>query len=800
MNRFYMVWVLMATLARVAYSQGVLVTDVSSGEPIQQVTIISDDDNKAAITDASGRADISHISKAARLIFRHPSYQSVTLTFPELSDMNYRVSLREQIRSMGNAVVSASRWEQNPDEIPHSIAKIEPKDIQLANPPTTADMLGNTGQVFIQKSQLGGGSPIIRGFAANSVLIVIDGVRMNNAIYRSGNLQNVISLDANTLQEAEVVFGPGSVIYGSDALGGVMDFHTRKPKFTEQRQLSGQLMTRFGTAAQEATGSAQLTYTSTNFTSFTSLTFSRFGDLRTGANRTNNFPDFGKRLQYIVRRGGKDVAVTNPNVNRQVGSGYNQTNLLQKFRWKVGAFADVSYNFHLSTTSNIPRYDRLIQRGKNGKLRNAEWFYGPQAWQMHQLQLGFYYPQKLFDQVKITTAYQRIEESRNTRNFGKNSLTRRLEKVDALSLNIDFEKSLSEFNEIYYGLEMVYNHVNSSATKRNINTGETSPAGTRYPDGGSRWNSLAAYMGAKQRIGKGVFLNSGLRYNYVSLHSKFKEQRFFNFPFDQINLSNGALSGNLGLVYLPSDRWKFSSLFSTGFRAPNVDDAGKVFDSEPGNVVVPNPGLKPETSYNLEYGIQRKLGRGFKVELVNFFSFLRNAMVRRNFTFNGQSKIVFDGELSRVQAEVNAGRAFIWGINMNAALDISSGLVLKSNLTYTDGEDSLEKIPLRHVTPIFGQTSLELEQKKLSAQFLVRYSGGFSFDELAPGEQNKTHLYTKAGALPWYTLHLNCSYALSKKFRVGLNLENLLDTHYRPYSSGISAPGFNAVVSVIGNW
>ena len=794
-NRFVWVW-LFSLLVPTMAAQTVQVVDRDSGEPIELVTIISDDDDKAAITDASGRASLNHISKSAKLIFRHPSYRSVSLSFPELEGLNYLVKMRESVRQMEDVVVSANRWEQNPEEIPQTITQISPADIALANPPTVADALGTSGQVFIQKSQLGGGSPIIRGFAANSVLIVIDGVRMNNAIYRSGNLQNVITLDANTFQEAEVVFGPGSVIYGSDALGGVMDFHTKKPKFTEVRDFSGGAMTRFGSAANELSGNLQFSYTSPSFTSYTSLSFSRFDDLRSGNNRPDDHPDFGKRLEYVERSEGVDRIVTNPNVNRQIGTGYNQTNFLQKFRWKLGSFADVSYNAHVSTSSDIPRYDRLIERDNTNTLRNAEWYYGPQNWQMHQLEMRFYYPRKLFDEARISTAYQHIEESRNTRRFTSDFLTSRLEEVNALSLNIDLEKSLSETNELYYGIELVGNEVTSTASMRDLDTDAVSPASTRYPDGGSNWYSAAAYLSAKQQLSNRVFLNSGIRYTYITLNAQFEDRTFFNFPFDEIDLSNGALSGSFGLVYLPNEHWKLNTLFSTGFRSPNIDDIGKVFDSEPGNVVVPNPDLKPETSYNIEYGIQRKLGKSFHVSFVNYFSFLRDALVRRNFTFNGQSEIVFDGVLSQVQAEVNAGRAYIWGWTFDTRLNLGRGMTLGSSLTYTDGEDQVENLPLRHVTPLFGQTSLELKQEKLTTQFLIRYSGGFDFDELAPSEQNKTHLYTADGALPWATLNLNMSYQLNEHLQMGLNLENLLDTHYRSYSSGVSAPGFNAVFSL----
>lgn len=102
--------------------------------------------------------------------------------------------------------VHYNKWEQNLNEVPNRIVKISLKNLRMQNPQTMADALGTTGDVFIQKSQLGGGSPMIRGFATNRVLLVVDGVRMNNAIYRSGNLQNVLSLDALSIDDAEIIF------------------------------------------------------------------------------------------------------------------------------------------------------------------------------------------------------------------------------------------------------------------------------------------------------------------------------------------------------------------------------------------------------------------------------------------------------------------------------------------------------------------------------------------------------------------------------------------------------------------
>lgn len=779
------------------HAQTVKVIDNETLKPIHLITIRSSNSDRGALTDSSGIADISSLKNEQLLIFNHPSYRERKLSFSSLQSMQFLVQMTPSVTMLDDVVVSASKWEQNKNEVPNKIVEITAADIAFADPATVADALALSGQVFIQKSQLGGGSPIIRGFAANSVLIVVDGVRMNNAIFRSGNLQNVINLDANILQGSEVVFGPGSVMYGSDALGGVMDFHTKDPQFTNEfkTEVSGLSFVRYGSAAGEGTGHFQLNFGGPVFSSLTSVTYSNFGYLIMGNGRTDKFPDFGKRFEYIERINGVDVVTPNKNVNRQVYSGYNQTNLMQKFKWRLKN-SDLTYAGHLSTSSDIPRYDRLIQRTDQGDLKYAAWYYGPQDWQMHSMKLALFQPNKIFTEAKLTTSFQRMSESRNSRLFQDDILTKRKEKIDVFAFNGDFDKEITENQQLFYGVEFIVNDVKSEAEAVDISTDLTTPASTRYPDGGSIYNSAAIYGSYKWKITPKLILNTGLRYNYVYLDSKFVDKSFFDFPYDEIVLENNSFNGSIGLVHLPNPNSKFNFIFSTGFRSPNVDDVGKVFDSEPGNVIVPNPDLKPESTYNAEFGFTQNLNAQIKFEAVFYYSELRNAMVRRDFTFNGQDQIMYEGVLSQVQAEVNVGEAYIAGISANLLTDLGNNMTFKGSVTYTKGEDTIENIPLRHVVPIFGELSLRYDDKKFKSEFFTRFSGGIAFEDLAPSEQNKPHLYTADGALPWSTLNLRSSYNLNDYFDINLTLENILNTHYRPYSSGISAPGFNMIISL----
>ncbi|MEY3060692.1 MAG: hypothetical protein RL000_2044, partial [Bacteroidota bacterium] len=316
-----------------------------------------------------------------------PTYNILFLSaFISLIPLYTKAQIKKDtsVKQLDEVFISFNKWEQNSKEIPNMIEKVNLRDARLRNPQTTADLLGQIGSVFIQKSQLGGGSPMIRGFATNRVLMVVDGIRMNNAIYRNGNIQNIISIDPLTLDGAEVVFGPGSLIYGSDAIGGVMDFHTLEPKFSSNNKLviRGSSTVRYASANNEHTFHADFNIANRKWSFVSSFTYSNFGDLRMGVHG----PDSYLRNEYIERINNVDSIIPNRDPRVQRFSGYDQVNILQKIKYKINENIDLSYSFTYAGTGEAPRYDRLIQY-RNNKLRFAEWSYGPMLWRMHSLTL-----------------------------------------------------------------------------------------------------------------------------------------------------------------------------------------------------------------------------------------------------------------------------------------------------------------------------------------------------------------------------------------------------------------------------
>ncbi len=779
------------------FSQTVTVVDKTNLQPIENVYIFNKE--KSILTNTEGKADISNFNKYDSLNFQHPSFKNYTISYKDLENLNFKIKLDESVIDLNEIVVSANRWEQDKREVPNKIATISTKEVAFSNPQTAADLLGTSDEVFIQKSQLGGGSPMIRGFSTNRILIVVDGVRMNNAIYRSGNLQNVISLDANSIENTEVIFGPGSVIYGSDAIGGVMDFHTLKPRLssTNKLNISGNAMTRYSSADNEKTAHFDINIGGKKWSSLSSITYSNFDDLRMGSIGHNEYT----RPEYIMWIDGKDSIVKNSNHNIQKYSGYNQLNFMQKLRFNPNKNWDITYAFHYSKSSDVPRYDRLIQY-KKAKLKYAEWYYGPQEWMMNSLNIEYSNSTKLFNKAKIIIAYQNYEESRHDRKFGKDKIRERTEKVGAFSVNLDFDKQINTKSALFYGLEAVTNKVNSTGQQRNIITGETIPYASRYPNG-SMYSSYAAYVNFKTNLNNKFTFISGIRYSQVILNADF-DTTFYKFPFHEININTGALNGSIGFVFRPQHSWQFNINASSGFRAPNVDDIGKVFDSEPGNVVVPNNNLSSEYAYNLDFGIIKTINDKVQIEATAFYTILKDAMVRRSFTFNDKDSIMYDGEMSAVEALVNDDNARIYGIQFSLYADIIKYLSLRTNITYTKGEDS-DKLPLRHVAPVFGAFHLIFKAEKIKADLYSNYNGEISNENLAHSEQKKTHMYAKDDngnpySPSWLTVNFKTSFQINSFLQVNAGVENIFDKRYRPYSSGIVAPGRNLILGIRANF
>ena len=783
-------------------AQIVTVKDKNTGLPLYEVAFIKYKPKVFSVTNKNGQTDLSGFKGADRIEVIVTGYNKIVTSYDSLSTINFNLMLSPLAFSSDAVVVSSSRFAQNAKDIPVKITSISSREVQLNATQTAADLLGSSGEVFIQKSQLGGGSPMIRGFSTNRLLYSIDGVRMNTAIFRSGNLQNVISLDPFSIENSEILFGPGSVIYGSDAIGGVMSFRTLKPKLSLSKHLeiSGSALTRISTANNELSAHFDLNMGWEKWASVTSLSSTKYGDLQMGSNGPEDY----LRPYYVERVDQKDVVIDNPNPKLQTPTGYEQINVMQKVRFKPYQNWNFEYAFHFSETSDYARYDRHI-RTKDGLPRYGEWSYGPQKWMMNLLSISNQSKGELFDDLSIKLAHQFFRESRISRDFNSDNRETRVERVQAYSANFDFEKSVGMKNEFFYGAEVVLNQVNSSAFTTDIMSGHKSPGAPRYPL--ADWFSYAAYVTNQYRLNENILFQGGLRYNQYGLDAEFNTD-FYPLPFSSASTNKGALTGSFGTVYYPNEKWTIAANLATGFRSPNVDDMGKIFDSAPGLVVVPNVDLTGEYAYNADLSIAKIFGSRLKADLTLYYTYLNNAMVLRDFTINGLDSILYDGELSQVQSVQNAASSNIYGVQAGLDLRLGAGFSVVSKINYQEGEEETDDgtlSPARHAAPLFGSTKIIYKSGKLAFNIDATYVGERRFEDMPLTEINKPLLYAldengNPYSPAWYTLNFKIMYDINDYIMINAGLENITDQRYRSYSSGIAGPGRNFLLSVKTNF
>jgi len=737
----------------------------------------------------------------------------------------------------------------------------------FTNSQTPADALAANADVFVQKSQLGGGSPIIRGFEANKLLLVIDGVRMNNAIYRSGHLQNSITLDNAIIDQAEVIYGPGSLMYGSDALGGVIHFRTRDPKILfdlsdGENKMGVGAYTRFSSANQEKALHLDLDYRSQDWGTMTSLTFANYGDLRVGGKRPVEFPNLGIRPYSQLRIEGQDQ-IAGPWQSQDIlrSTGYSQFDLLQKVKYQPNDNLSFILNVQYSTSTNVPRFDNLQDTlGTARELKWSEWYYGPQKRFLTSLKIRTLKPNFLYDKGTIIGAFQKIDEDRLKRKFAGSQRTFNNEEVFVYSLTADFDKNLNKkgTQTLSYGLDGAYNQVFSDAGKIHMTTGLVSRGGvfTRYPSDRSATTATGGYINYKVRSRDSVFVfNAGMRYSMVNLFAKYDsaDLDLIDWPLeyvtDGITAKNDDLTWGAGFTINTKSKWQVRALASTAFRSPNIDDFAKLRVKNQ-YAVLPNTDLKPERSISGELTLAKEFGRATKnggtsllLSGTGFYTYLKDAIVRRLGTQpNGDSTIIVENEpnpLFNVQQNINQNYATVFGISGNVEFKIKDAWRLKAGMNYTKGRSQLivdspggttppldTLVPLDHIPPRYGQIGLLYKKGRFKIEGIARFAAAKPISEYAVTSANYDinknlildrggssdnieftpyHLDDNGeiqhlGSLAWTTYNLYSSFKLNRHLTINLAAENLMDLHYLPFSSGISAPGRNLILTIRGKF
>ena len=809
-----------------AMTQEFIVID-EQNNPISNVAAFNLSNTKSSLSNNDGVINLSRFIIGEIVVFQHPNYQIKEVKKGEIKDF---IVMSVSIKFLDILELTETKNTNNIKNTAEKKIYISAQDIKDLNATTTADLLEKKGGVSVQKSQLGGGSPNIRGFEANKILLMLDGVRLNNAIYRSGHLQNLITIDERMLDDLEIIFGPSSVLYGSDALGGTINMRTQNLYFQNKPTWSGGVRSSYHSAHRGAQSSVFTGFSSKKYSTITSFSIKQFGDLTMGSWRPHGYDDWGLVHHYIDEN---DVIVCNPNPEIQRGTKYSQYDIFNKMIFKISNNLRLTSNIQYSTSSNIPRFDKLNDddtpclMDEDGICSNAEhlkfhsYYYGPQNRLFSSLKLtGFNY---YFDKSEVIMGFQKTEESRhkwylndfldyleNPNNY--DSPTHQYETVDAYSLNTNFRKG-----SIYFGSETIYNNVKSTAS----NNGENiwGFGDTRYPPNGSSLFSSAYYVNLLKPLSHKIQIEGGIRYTFSHIQGAYPDS--MNRPIPEIeglnlSLKNNIMSGNIKFLYYPSDSWKISAVTSRGFHAPNIDDMLKVFKK--GDIItLPNIDLDPEYSLSQEFSITKSINPNFTIYGIGFYTQLTNAIIKSPTLVNrapeGEeplwaSMIEYDDEMVSTFSNQNSGNIIdIYGgtIGFNA---IVYGFELNGDFNITKGETRVDVWnTVAHIPPNFGKLEIVKKINKLKTRLLFLYSGAKKvedFDDAGIDNLDETPLIGLseesgdeiwAGLPSWYTLNLSIGYELTHSVGFNFGIDNIMDVHYKTFASGISAAGRNFIFS-----
>lgn len=841
-------------------AQSFTVTVVTeSGDLLSGVDVATDNRSFTGKTGADGTIEIPDIYlPTVGVQFSLTGFKRQFLSIRQLYDQGLVVTLE---RSDILQLPGEERYGRRLDpaySIPGRVKQVDQGEVQLTNSASMAEVLEQHLSAFVQRNQTGGGSPILQGLGGNRVLLLVDGVRLNNALFDRNRHPYNRLLNVIGQGETEILFGPQAVFYGNNAMGGVINFkngpNNYVPPINKETNVLSQITGRFASANVERSGNFDLSFYRPKWTGYTNLRYSDFGDLMTGLRYPDNqeVQTFGQRPFYQTRLNGQDTVLANNStgflqgdrpVFLQRGTAFTQYNILQKLRLSLTPDLALIGTFQLARSSGVANYPRLTDTlGDARSFLYAESEEGPQRWWMGNVQLWSGRTTKLSDRLHLIAAFQRWEEAQNSRFFGDPIRLTNQEAINIASLNLDIDKPLlGRWRHLLsYGLEGNYQQLTSTAELTDINTNTTTPSDlARYPTNGSSFGSWGAYVNYNYSSPTSRFrFLAGGRVEGTHFNGAYRETPQVDWPqayLEGIQNFNLNLAGHLSIIIHTVDQWKWTAQVANAFHAPTIADMAR-FEIQGTQVWIPNPDLQPEQSFTGSLGISKVFGdmqdRALQIQLNGFYSYLLDVFeVMPTPLPDGRNSLMVEGATLQTIAYQNGQNGFIYGGSGALQLVLSPAFSVQSEVTYTYGRQRFQQnlpagpevdtlLPATHIPPIYGRTSLRYRSKKVDFSFVWAWQAAKAADQYGVRELRwdgaaLQPIYTGSpdqieqgvvqqttggnppyqGVYAWNTINFYTRWQPIRFFEVTFGVENILDLHYRTFSSGLSAPGLNFLLS-----
>lgn len=645
-------------------------------------------------------------------------------------------------------LVTAHRQETSSFAIAEAVSVLPISRMLQQNSRSTPEALMGLTGVWVQKTNHGGGSPFIRGLTGNQTLLLLDGIRLNNSTYRYGPNQYFNTIDALSIGQVEVVRGGGSVLFGSDALGGTINVLTRSPVFsTEEDILRIGAQGRVISHGMEVSWRPEVEYRGKNVAILAGYSQRDFGDILAGG-------ELGKLISSSYREQAADF----------------------KSKIKTGSRAVLTLAYNGVFQSEVGRYDQVAQRGyqlyqfdpQNRELAYAKWEVAGKS--------------PLWQQLSLTASWQNSKEERDKQREGSTILRQEKDEVQTLGLSLAIQSSFGPHWQAVSGLEVYQDEVRSSAFDLDQQTQVISPRRGLYPAKATALNWAIYNSWTYQN--KAWTLNGGLRFNGFQLETEDEQ-------FTKVELSPTALVGQLSLRYALHTHHALTAGLYSAFRAPNINDLSS-FGSFDFGIEVPTGDLKPERSLNMEVGYKfedPKAQARFQLFRMN----LSDLIDRVRGSYQGQSQ--WEGQ--DVYYKANVSSAYVQGFEADGAWILSRFLQARANMTYTFGKNEAADEPLRRIPPFNGQLSLTYQGE---SPFYTQVQYGFA------GKQNRLsggdisdHRIGEEGTPAWSIFNFNLGYQF-QNIRLNGGIQNIFNEAYRIHGSGVDGVGRSFWLSLRWDW
>ncbi len=729
------------------------VSDRRTRQPLPAVSVQLLPTTKGVSTDSRGFFDFHNLPGGVyTLRLSSVGYRSVdtTLTLAPRADYTLNVRLVPTVVQLNEQTVTTSTRSETPAFIrPEFTTVVTPRDLRQQPPRTVPEaLLGATG-VFLQKTNHGGGSPFVRGLTGQQTLILVDGIRLNNATFRSGPNQYLNTIDPQSLAQIEVLRSSGSVSYGSDAIGGVVNVLTKSPQFSDNLHLTGSFFGKTMTQGMEYSGRAELGVSTKNVAITGSFAYRSFGDL-----------------------------VAGKGLGRLLPTGYDQLSGDVKARFRLSDRLVLTGAYQRLRQDSVPVYHRV-------KLENFAYNqFNPQQRQLTYARLDGFVGWKFVQSVQLTASWQQQTEGRQNQKNGSPTAVYERDQTRTTGLTLLANANPARHWTMQNGAEWYADRVGSTRQDVNTRTGISTSKRGLYPDGATM-NSFALFSNHTVTLDR-LLLTGGARYNVFRIMTP--EATLGQSGLGEAKISPSALVGQAGVSFALLPALRVVGSVQSAFRAPNVDDLGTLgivdFRYE-----LPNASLKPERSLTTEAGLKVRTSR-FAATLLAYNNRLTDFISRVR---AGKDSI----QGYPVFLKQNSAESVIRGLEAEVEYEFLNEWLVYGNLTYTYGQNKTANEPFRRIPPLNGRVGLTYQAR---AGWWARAEGLYAGAQtrLAAGDVADNRI-AKGGTPAWQVLNLNGGYRWNW-LTISAELQNLTNKAYRMHGSGVDGVGRSAWLSVLVSW